>query len=47
MLERVAYQYVISQDRSEETETITREVLVFIRGGLLSVLRDLSPNSKR
>jgi AcrR family transcriptional regulator len=43
MLERVAYQYVISQDRSEETETITREVLVFIRGGLLSVLRDLSP----
>ena len=43
MLERVAYQYVISQDRSEETETITREILVFIRGGLLSVLRDLSP----
>ncbi len=46
MLERVAYQYVISQDRSEEIETITREVLVFIRGGLLSVLRDLSPTQK-
>lgn len=42
MLERVAYQYLVSQDRSEETETIMREVLVFIRGGLLSVLRDLS-----
>ena len=46
MLERVAYQYVISQDRSEEIETITREVLVFIRGGLLSVLRDLSPSQR-
>jgi len=42
MLERVAYQYLVSQDRSKETETITRAVLAFIRGGLLSVLRDLS-----
>lgn len=42
MLERIAYEYLVSQDRSEETEKITREVLVFIRGGLLSVLRDLS-----
>jgi hypothetical protein len=42
MLERVAYQYLVSQDRFTETETITREVLAFIRGGLLSVLRDLS-----
>ena len=44
MLERIAYQYLLAQDRSEETETITREVLVFIRGGLLAVLEDLSPN---
>jgi hypothetical protein len=42
MLERIAYQYVLPQDRFAEMETITREVLVFIRGGLLSVLRDLS-----
>jgi AcrR family transcriptional regulator len=42
MLERIAYQYLVSQDRSEETETITREVLLFLRGGLLAVLRDLS-----
>lgn len=42
MLERVAYQYLVSQDRSSETKTITREILAFIRGGLLSVLRDLS-----
>ena len=42
MLERIAYQYLVSRDRSEDTERITREVLVFIRGGLLSVLRDLS-----
>jgi len=43
MLERIAYQYVLPQDRFAEMETITREVLVFIRGGLLSVLQDLSP----
>ncbi len=42
MLERIAYQYMVSQDRSEETETIVREALVFLRGGLLAVLRDLS-----
>ncbi len=42
MLERIAYQYLVSQDRSADTETITREVLVFLRGGLLAVLRDLS-----
>jgi AcrR family transcriptional regulator len=42
MLERIAYQYLVSQDRSKETETITRETLAFIRGGLLAVLRDLS-----
>ena len=41
MLERVAYQYLVSQDRSEETENIARGVLAFIRGGLLSVLREL------
>lgn len=42
MLERIAYQYLVSRDRSEETETMIREILVFIRGGILSVLRDLS-----
>jgi AcrR family transcriptional regulator len=41
MLERVAYQYVVSQDRSEDTEAIARGVLALIRGGLLSVLQDL------
>ena len=46
MLERVAYQYLIWQDRSEEIEVIIREALAFIRGGLLSVLRDLSAGSK-
>lgn len=42
MLERVAYQYVVWQDRSEEMETIAREVLAFIRGGLTSVLGNLT-----
>jgi AcrR family transcriptional regulator len=42
MLERVAYQYLIWQDRSGDMDTITQEALAFIRGGLLSVLRNLS-----
>jgi len=42
MLERVAYQYLISTDRSGNMDTITAEALAFIRGGLLSVLRTLS-----
>jgi AcrR family transcriptional regulator len=43
MLERIANQYLLTRDRPVvDTETITREVLVFLRGGLLSVLRDLS-----
>jgi AcrR family transcriptional regulator len=42
MLERVADQYLIWQERSEEMENITNEVLAFIRGGLMSVLRNLS-----
>ena len=41
MLERVAYQYLIWQDRSDDMDTITYEALAFIRGGLLSVLRNL------
>jgi AcrR family transcriptional regulator len=41
MLERIAYRYLISRNRSEETETIAREILVFLRGGLQAVLRDL------
>ena len=38
MLERVAHQYLIWQDRSDDIEAIAREVLAFIRGGLMSVL---------
>jgi len=41
MLERVAYQYLIWQDRSGDMDTITTEALSFIRGGLRSVLRNL------
>jgi len=41
MLERVAYQYLIWQDRSGDMDTITTEALAFIRGGLRSVLRNL------
>lgn len=41
MLERIAYHYLVSQNLSEETETIAREILVFLRGGLQAVLRDL------
>ena len=41
MMEKVAYQYLIWQDRSGEMETIAKEALAFIRGGLLSVLNDL------
>jgi len=41
MLERVAYQYLIWQDRSTDLDTITTEALAFIRGGLLSVMRNL------
>ncbi|MEW6441305.1 MAG: TetR/AcrR family transcriptional regulator [bacterium] len=41
MMEKVAYQYLIWQDRSGEMETIAREALAFIRGGLLSVLKDI------
>jgi AcrR family transcriptional regulator len=44
MLERVAYQYLIWQDRSDDMDTITAEAMSFIRGGLLSVLRNLSRN---
>ncbi len=42
MMERVAYQYLIWQDRSDEMDTITKEALAFIRGGLLSVLNSLA-----
>jgi AcrR family transcriptional regulator len=42
MMEGVAYQYLIWQDRSGEMETIAKEALAFIRGGLLSVLNDLT-----
>ena len=42
MMERVAYQYLIWQDRSEEMETIVKEALAFITGGLLSVLDNLT-----
>ena len=42
MLERVAYQYLIWQDRSAEMEMITREALAFIRGGILSVMENLN-----
>lgn len=41
MLERVAYHYLIWQDRSADMDTITTEALAFIRGGLRSVLRSL------
>lgn len=41
MMEKVAYQYLIWQDRSDQLEAITTEALAFIRGGLLSVLGHL------
>jgi len=41
MLERVAYQYLIWQDRSDDIDMITTEALAFIRGGILSVMRNL------
>jgi len=44
MMDRVAYQYLIWQERSDDMDTITAEALAFIRGGLLSVLRNLSRN---
>jgi len=40
MLERVAYQYLIWQDRSEELDTIVREAQAFIRGGISSILNN-------
>jgi len=42
MMESVAYQYLIWQNRPEEMPTITKEALAFIRGGLLSVLRTVA-----
>jgi len=42
MMEKVAYQYLIWQDRSSEMDTITKEALAFIRGGLLSVLNNIT-----
>jgi AcrR family transcriptional regulator len=44
MLERVAHQYLIWQDRSDDIEAISREVLAFIRGGLMSVLMSPGQN---
>lgn len=46
MMEKVAYQYLIWQDRSDQLEAITAEALAFIRGGLHSVLNDLSEKAK-
>ncbi len=34
MLERTAYQYLISSDRSEDLETIADDVMLFIMGGI-------------
>jgi hypothetical protein len=45
MLERVANQFLIRQGRSDDIETISREVLAFIRGGLMSVL--MSPGQRK
>jgi hypothetical protein len=47
MMERVAYQYLIWQDRSDEMGTITKEALAFIRGGLLSVMNNLKKAKAR
>ncbi len=47
MLERIAYQYLIWQDRSEELDTIVREAQAFIRGGISSILDNREGDKKR
>ncbi len=46
MLERVANQYLIWQDRSEELDTIVREAQAFIRGGISSILDNAEGDKK-
>ena len=42
MFERLAYRYVIWEDRSEEVEAVARDVMGFVMGGLMSVLKGLA-----
>ena len=46
MLERVAIQYLIWEDRTHEIDIIVQEAQAFIRGGLFSILDNLKRQSK-
>ena len=45
MFERLAYQYLIWQNRHADFDAVGRDAVAFILGGIRSLLRDDRPNS--